>query len=92
MISPEFTVGSDYINFLVGGGQHPRISDKLDNNAPAGDLLFDGFEVPDGSSLADAGWTGTADLAPAFQPATAGGDYFIGAKRINTFEAGGVPG
>ena len=90
--SPDFTVSSDYINFLVGGGQHPRVSDKLDNTAPAGDLLFNGFEVPDGSSLAEAGWTGTGDLAPSFQPATAGGDYFIGAKRINTFEAGAAPG
>jgi fructan beta-fructosidase len=90
--SPDFTVGSEYINFLVGGGQHPRVSDKLDNTPPAGDLLFNGFEGPDGSSLAEAGWTGTADLAPASQPATAGGDYFIGAKRINTFETGGTPG
>jgi fructan beta-fructosidase len=89
--SPEFTVGSDYLNFLVGGGQHPRVSDKLDNTPPPGDLLFNGFEVPDGTSLADAGWTGTGDLAPTFQPATAGGDYFIGAKRINTFETGGAP-
>ena len=92
MSSPSFTVGSDYINFLVGGGQHPRVSDKLDNNPPAGDLLFNGFEVPDGTTLADAGWTGTGDLAPSFQPATAGGDYYIGAKRINTFETGGAPG
>ena len=92
MTSPQFTVGSDYINFLVGGGNHPRVSDKLDNTPPPGDLLFDGFEVPDGSSLAQAGWTGTGDLAPSFQPATAGGDYYIGAKRINTFETGGAPG
>lgn len=92
MNSPEFTVDSDYLNFLVGGGQHPHVSDKLDNTPPPGDLLFNGFEVPDGSTLADAGWTGTGDLAPAFQPATAGGDFFIGAKRINTFEAGGAPG
>ncbi|WP_311380001.1 glycoside hydrolase family 32 protein [Arthrobacter sp. ISL-72] len=89
--SPDFTVSSDYLNFLVGGGQHPRVSDKLDNTPPAGELLFNGFEVPDGSTLSDAGWTGTADLAPVFQPATAGGDYFIGAKRINTFETGGAP-
>ena len=92
MNSPEFTVDSDYLNFLVGGGQHPRVSDKLDNTPPPGDLLFNGFEVPDGTTLADAGWTGTGDLAPAFQPATAGGDFFIGAKRINTFETGGAPG
>lgn len=92
MSSPAFTVDSDYINFLVGGGQHPRISDKLDNTPPPGDLLFDGFEVPDGSTLAEAGWTGTGDLAPSYQPATTGGDYYIGAKRINTFETGTAPG
>ncbi|WP_457967938.1 GH32 C-terminal domain-containing protein [Arthrobacter sp. D1-29] len=92
MSSPAFTVTSDYLNFLVGGGQHPRVSDKLDNTPPAGELLFNGFEGADGSTLADAGWTGTDDLAPAFQPATAGGDYYIGAKRINTFETGGAPG
>ncbi len=92
MSSPDFTVDSDYINFLVGGGQHPRVSDKLDNTPPAGDLLFNGFEVPDGSTLADAGWTGSGDLAPSFQPATAGGDYYIGAKRINTYETGSTPG
>ncbi|WP_104139756.1 GH32 C-terminal domain-containing protein [Arthrobacter sp. ZGTC131] len=90
--SPEFTVDSDYLNFLVGGGQHPRVSDKLDNTPPPGDLLFNGFEAPDGSTMADAGWTGTGDLTPASQPATAGGDFFIGAKRINTFESGGAPG
>jgi fructan beta-fructosidase len=92
MSSPDFTVDSDYINFLVGGGQHPRVSDKLDNTPPPGHLLFDGFEVPDGTTLAEAGWTGTGDLAPSFQPATSGGDYYIGAKRINTFETGGAPG
>ena len=92
MSSPGFTVDSDYINFLVGGGQHPRVSDKLDNTPPPGDLLFNGFEVPDGTTLAEAGWTGTGDLAPSYQPATTGGDYYIGAKRINTFETGAAPG
>lgn len=92
MSSPAFTVESDYLNFLVGGGQHPRVSDKLDNTPPAGDLLFNGFEVADGTTLADAGWSGTGDLAPNFQPAARGGDFFIGAKRINTFETGTVPG
>jgi levanase len=92
MSSPDFTVDSDYINFLVGGGQHPRVSDKLDNTPPPGDLLFNGFEVPDGTTLANYGWTGTGDLAPSFQPATSGGDYYIGAKRINTWETGVTPG
>lgn len=92
MNSPAFTVASDYLNFLVGGGQHPRVSDKLDNTPPPGDLLFSGFEVPDGSTMADSGWTGTGDLTPNYQPATSGGDFYIGTKRINTFETGAAPG
>ncbi|MET3903169.1 GH32 C-terminal domain-containing protein [Paenarthrobacter sp. 4246] len=92
MQSPTFTVTDDYLNFLIGGGKHPRVSDKLDNTPPPGELKFDGFEVPDGTTLADAGWTGTGDLTPNYQPATSGGDFYIGAKRINTFETGAVPG
>ena len=92
MRSPNFTVTDDYLNFLVGGGKHPRVSDKLDNTPPAGELKFGGFEVPDGTSLADTGWTGTGDLTPNFQPATSGGDFYLGAKRINTFETGTTPG
>nr|WP_232481524.1 GH32 C-terminal domain-containing protein [Arthrobacter sp. YN] len=92
MQSPTFTVTDDYLNFLIGGGKHPRVSDKLDNTPPPGELKFDGFEVPDGTTLANAGWTGTGDLTPNFQPATSGGDFYIGAKRINTFETGAVPG
>ncbi|QSZ47502.1 glycosyl hydrolase family 32 [Arthrobacter sp. D5-1] len=92
MQSPTFTVTDDYLNFLIGGGKHPRVSDKLDNTPPSGELKFDGFEVPNGTTLADAGWTGTGDLTPNYQPATSGGDFYIGAKRINTFETGAVPG
>lgn len=92
MNSPAFRVTNDYLNFLVGGGQHPRVSDKLDNTPPPGDLLFSGFEVPDGSTMAEAGWTGTGDLAPNYQPATSGGDFYIGTKRINTFDTGAAPG
>ncbi|WP_427019082.1 GH32 C-terminal domain-containing protein [Pseudarthrobacter sp. P1] len=91
MASPTFTVSDDYLNFLVGGGNHPRVSDKLDNTPPAGELLFNGFEGPDGSTLADSGWTGTGDLTPNYQPASTGGDFVIGAKRINTFDTGGSP-
>ena len=92
MQSPTFTVSDDYLNFLVGGGKHPRVSDKLDNTPPEGELKFNGFEVPDGTTLADAGWTGTGDLTPNFQPSASGGDFYIGAKRVNTFETGTAPG
>ncbi len=92
MQSPTFTVSDDYLNFLVGGGKHPRVSDKLDNTPPEGELKFNGFEVPPGTTLAEAGWTGTGDLTPNFQPASSGGDFYIGAKRINTFDTGTAPG
>jgi fructan beta-fructosidase len=91
MHSATFTVTDDYLNFLVGGGKHPRVSDKLDNTPPDGELKFNGFEVPEGTTLADAEWTGTGDLTPNFQPSTSGGDFYIGAKRVNTFETGAAP-
>ena len=92
MQSPNFTVTDDYLNFLVGGGKHPRVSDKAGQHPARGELKFDGFEVPAGTSLADTGWTGTGDLTPNFQPSTSGGDFYLGAKRINTFETGTTPG
>lgn len=88
--SPTFTITDDYVNFLVSGGKHPHVPDsQLTNNPPAGRTLFD-FELPDGQNLAGSGWTLTGDFAtdPNRNPSTAGGDYYLGAKRINTFEGG----
>ncbi len=86
--SPGFTIDSDYVNFLVGGGNHPHIPDsQTGNDPPAGTLLFQGFEFASGN-LADAGWTLTGDFEPARNPSTVGGEFYIGNKRINTFEGG----
>jgi levanase len=88
--SPAFTIESDYVNFLVGGGRHPHLAGtQLSNDPPAGSTVFD-FELPDGQSLADAGWEITGDFAtePWRNPSTAGGDYYLGAKRLNTWEGG----
>ena len=91
MESPTFTISEPYVNLLVGGGNHPHVEGtQLGNEPPAGRLLFDGFEFADGTTLADTGWEATGDFAidPSRNPSTAGGDYFIGQKRINTFEGG----
>lgn len=89
--SPTFTVDQPFVNLLVGGGNHPHVDGtQLGNEPPAGRLLFDGFEFADGTTLADSGWHATGDLAidPSRSPSTQGGDYYLGRKRINTFEAG----
>ncbi|WP_159604945.1 GH32 C-terminal domain-containing protein [Agromyces humi] len=89
--SPTFTIDDPYVNLLVGGGNHPHVDGtQLGNEPPAGRLLFDGFEFPDGTTLVDTGWTATGDLAvdPNRNPSTAGGDYYLGQKRINTWEGG----
>ena len=89
--SPTFTVEQPYVNLLVGGGNHPHVDGtQLGNEPPAGRLLFDGFELPDGTTLADSGWEVTGDFAtePWRNPSTAGGDYYLGQKRLNTWEGG----
>jgi levanase len=89
MESPTFTIAKDRINFLVGGGRHPHVDGaQLGNEPPAGRLLFDGFEYADGTGMTDHGWTLTGDFEPARNPSTAGGDFYIGAKRVNTWEGG----
>lgn len=88
--SPAFTVSDPYINLLVGGGRHPHVDgSQLANDPPAGTTVFD-FEAADGQTLADTGWQLTGDFAtdPARNPSTSGGDYYLGAKRINTWEGG----
>jgi len=89
MLSDPFTVDHDYQNFLVGGGKHARVSDKRDNKAPGGDLLFEGFEIPEGSDLSEFGWSGTGSLVPENLPFAGGGNMAIGSHVINTWEAGG---
>lgn len=88
--SPAFTVTQDHVNLLVGGGRHPHVEgSRLSNDPPAGRTVFD-FELPPGQTLADSGWELTGDFAtdPSRSPSTAGGEYYLGDKRINTWEAG----
>jgi levanase len=88
--SAPFTIERDWLALLVGGGRHPRVDGgQLANEPPSGTLLWDGFEQrAAGLTLADAGWTGTGDLDPAASPSIAGGEYFIGDGRLNTWEGG----
>lgn len=88
--SPDFTISKDYVNFLVGGGKHAHLDGgQLGNEPPVGsELLFDGFEYAGTESVVDHGWTVSGDFVAERNPSTSGGDYAIGAKRINTWEGG----
>ncbi|WP_060904483.1 GH32 C-terminal domain-containing protein [Streptomyces scabiei] len=86
LTSPEFTVGSPYLNFKVGGGRHPHEAGTVMEQGPppAGTVLAD-FE---GGSYGD--WTTTGD---AFGPAPATGTLpnqqevsgFLGDGLVNSY-------
>ena len=87
--SPTFTVTEPYLNFLVGGGNHPHVDGSQNGNAaPAGQLLFDGFEYPGSEQVTAHGWTVTGGFELGQNPSTTGGEFYLGDKRINTFDGG----
>ena len=95
--SPTFTVRKNYINLLVGGGNHPHDPNTSDAPQPAGDLLFPGADVeptvPGTTTYEELGWTATGGLVGEKVPTGAiGGQQpvsgFLGNGLINTFTNG----
>ena len=86
--SPTFTINSQYINLMVGGGNHPHDPAAGDGEDPTGDLVFPGadFEGPDGTTYEDLGWV-TEGVFVGQQPAT-GNQFdpgFVGLKHVQSF-------
>ncbi len=90
LTSPEFTVTSDYINFKVGGGNHPYQPGTVlgDQPAPTGETLAD-FEgstytspIGDWTTTGDAFGTGPAQGTLPGQQQVSG---YLGNGLVNSF-------
>ncbi|NYF59604.1 glycoside hydrolase family 32 protein [Micromonospora purpureochromogenes] len=87
MVSADFTVDQDYVNLLVGGGAHPHLPGTTAAFVPAGAEPVLDFELPDGQTYEQAGWSATGglrDRAPVIGPARSERGH-VGDKLLTTF-------
>jgi levanase len=86
LTSPTFPVTDRYLNFKVGGGNHPHVEGSVVNPPIPDGTVFADFE---GTTWGD-GWIGTGDFAAAGPvPGTIGDQQavngFVGQRLVNTF-------
>jgi levanase len=86
LTSPAFPVTQRYLNFLVGGGNHPHVPGTVLNPPIPPGTTFADFEGTDYGQ----GWTTTGDFVGTGPVAGAIGDQqpvsgYLGQKLVNTF-------
>ena len=86
LTSPDLTITKDYLNFLVGGGNHPHVAGTVLNGTPPTGPVFADFE----GTTWGTGWSATGDFTNAGPVAGTIGDQqavsgYLGDKLVNTF-------
>jgi sucrose-6-phosphate hydrolase SacC (GH32 family) len=89
LTSPSFTIAKPYLNFLVGGGDHPHVPGSSTAGAAPDGTTFAGFDGTDWGQ----GWTATGNLAGASPaegslPGQQNVSGYLGDRLVNTFVDG----
>lgn len=85
LTSPDFTLTDEYVNLLVGGGNHPSRAGTGDGSAPAGRVFAD-FEGPGYGDWTVAGTAFGSGPVAGDGPCQDGVTGYVGGRLANSYQ------